>query len=177
MPAKRKVILYIAASLDGYIAKPDGDIRWLSQVEMPDEDYGYHAFIKTVDTIIMGRKTYDKVLTLVPEYPHLDKKSYIITRTAQSTEGNLVFYTGSLKGLVEELKSKPGKNIYVDGGGEIVNAMLEDGLIDEFIISVIPVLLGGGIRLFNAGWKEQKLQVLDCKGFQSGLIQMHYARV
>src|SRR5687768_2207279 len=114
----RKVILYIATSLDGFIAKPDGDINWLLQVEREDEDYGYYKFMNTVDTVIMGRKTYDKVLSIVPEYPHKEKKSYIITRTSRPSEGNLVFYTGDVKSLVEELKSKKGKNIYLDGGAE-----------------------------------------------------------
>lgn len=172
----RKVIVYIATSLDGMIARPDGDIRWLSLVEKPNEDYGYYKFIQNVDTIILGRKTYDKILTLVPEFPHKDKKSYIITRQERPAAGNAVFYTGTIASLVEELKEHPGKNIYVDGGAEIINAMLKDGLIDEFIISVIPVLLGEGIRLFTNGWNEQKLKLLSCKAFDTGLVQMHYAK-
>lgn len=175
--SSRKLILYIAMSLDGYIATPDGDLSFLDVVQQAGQDYGYHEFVQTVDTVIMSRKTYDKVLSMGYDYPHPDKKSYIITRTAQQDKGNVTFYTGSLKSLIRELKSGTGKNIYCDGGAEIVNILMKDNLIDEFVISIIPIFLGSGISLFNAGRPEQKLKLIHTKSFDTGLVQLHYIRL
>src|SRR4051812_24677761 len=93
---QRLVILYIAMSVDGYIAGENGDISWLSTVEIPGEDYGYGEFIKTVDTVIMGRKTYEKVLSFGIGFPHADKKCYVISRERKGVEENVTFYNGSL---------------------------------------------------------------------------------
>ncbi len=171
---ERNLILYIAMSLDGYIAKPDGDLSWLSVVEKEGEDYGYHKFVASVDTVIVGRKTYDKVLSMGFDYPHQDKISYIITRTPKASIGNIHFYTDDVRELVKKLKSVPGKNIYCDGGAEIVNLLLENNLFDELVISIIPVLLGSGIRLFKDGRPENKLQLVSSESFESGLVQVHY---
>lgn len=173
----RKVVLYIATSLDGYIATKDGDLNFLSSVEKEGEDYGYYDFVKSVDAVIVGRKTYEKVLSMGFDFPHTDKKAYIITRTPRPSIGSVQFYTGKLKSLVEELKSKEGKNIYCDGGAEIVNELMKHDLIDEYIISVIPVFLGDGIRLFKDGRSEQKLELLSAKSFDKGLVQLYYKRI
>ncbi len=120
MSNNRQVILYIAMSLDGYIAKPNDDLSFLSIVEKEEADYGYADFVSTVDTVILGRKTYDWVMKQVGEFQHADKNAYIITRTAKPTIGKTVFYTGDLTDLVIKLKSENGKNIFCDGGAEIV---------------------------------------------------------
>lgn len=172
----RKVILYIAMSLDGYIAKSDGDLGFLSIVEMHGEDYGYADFINTVDTVIVGRKTYDKVISMGFSAPYEDKDVYIITRTLRPSVGSVKFYSESLKDLIVNLRSRVGKNIFVDGGAEIVNALLYDNLIDEFYISVIPVFLGSGISLFKNGRPEIGLKLIDSKHFEKGLVQLHYIR-
>jgi len=151
METNRKVIVYIAESLDGYIAKPNDDLSFLSIVEQEGEDYGYHDFISDIDTVIMGRKTYDWVMTQVGTFPHTGKETYIITRTARPAIDKTKFYTGDLKALVLQLKNSNGKNIFVDGGASIVNELLKENLIDEFYISMIPVLLGDGVSLFNDG--------------------------
>lgn len=174
MTNDRKVILYIATSLDGYIAKPNDDLSFLSIVEQEGEDYGYADFIKSVDTVILGRKTYDWVVTQVPEFLHEDKDTYIITRAPRPGKGKINFYTGDLKELVLRLKSEQGKNIFIDGGAEIVNELLKQKLIDEFIISVIPILVGNGTRLFKDGRPEQSLKFVDVRKFDTGLIQVHY---
>lgn len=174
---KRKVIVYIAASLDGYIAKNDGDISWLSIVESTGVDYGYKEFIDSIDTVIMGRKTYEKVLTLTEQYPHADKISYIISRKVkQSTKSNLIFHNDPVK-LVNDLIQIEGKSIFVDGGAEIVQCLLEQRLIDEIIISIIPILLGSGIRLFRDTLPEQHIQLLRADSYDSGLVQLHYCIV
>ncbi|MEY3411493.1 MAG: dihydrofolate reductase family protein [Bacteroidota bacterium] len=171
---ERNLILYIAMSLDGYIAKLDGDLSWLSAVEKEGEDYGYHKFVASVDTVIVGRKTYDKVLSMGVDYPHQDKMSYIITRTPNASLGNIHFYTEDVTELVKKLKAMPGKNIYCDGGAEIVNLLLNNNLFDELVISIVPVLLGGGIELFKPGRPENKLQLVSSQAFESGLVQVHY---
>lgn len=174
----RKVIVYIAASIDGYIAREDGNIDWLSVVEMPDEDYGYKAFTETIDTVIMGRKTYEKVLSFGIPYPHADKKSYIITRTlTQSPQPEIIFYDGNVADLISQLKSESGKNIFIDGGAQLVHSLLREQLVDELIVSTIPVLLGGGIRLFQGGFPEQKFHTINAQSFSSGLVQVHYSRL
>ena len=163
-------------SLDGYIAKPDGDLGFLSIVEQEGEDYGYADFVKTVDTVIVGRKTFDKVRSMDYEFPYSDKDAYIITRTSRPLVGTVKFYTGSLHELVTRLKSETGKHIFVDGGAEIVNELLKEDLIDEFYISVIPVLLGDGIPLFKSGRPEIGLKLISSKSFDKGLVQLHYMR-
>lgn len=172
----RKVILYIASSLDGYIAKPNDDLSFLSVVQQDGEDYGYADFVKSVDTVILGRKTYDWVMTQVSEFPHAGKNSFIITRAARPNIGKINFYTGKLKDLISTLKAEQGKNIFIDGGAEIVNELLKENLIDEFIISVIPILVGNGTKLFKDGRPEQKLELVSTKQFDKGLMQLHYKR-
>jgi len=173
----RKVILYIATSLDGYIAKPNDDLGFLSIVEKEGEDYGYADFIKTVDAVIVGRKTYDKVLSMGFDFPHTDKDAYIITRTTRPSIGSVKFYTGDLKSLVDKLKSENGKNIFCDGGSEIVHELLKNDLIDEFIISIIPILVGNGTKLFKDGRPEQLVELISTKQFEKGLTQLHYKRI
>jgi dihydrofolate reductase len=172
----RKLILYIAASADGYIAQPNDDLGFLSMVEQEGQDYGYADFIKTVDAVIVGRKTYDKVLSMGFDFPHADKDAYIITRTARPAIGNIKFYTDDLQTLVERLKSEAGKNIFCDGGAEIVHELFKLNLIDEMILSIIPIFVGNGTKLFKDGRPEQKLELVSTKQFEKGLVQLHYKR-
>jgi len=173
----RKVILYIATSLDGYIATENDNLDFLSMVEKEGEDYGYATFMDTVDTVIVGRRTYDKVLSMGYDFPHANKNAYIITRTPRPAIGSVQFYTDDLATLVNNLKSQEGKNIFCDGGAEIVHELLKNNLIDEFKISIIPILLGSGIRLFKDGRPELKLELIATKQFDTGLTQLHYKRI
>ncbi len=170
----RKVILYIACSLDGFIAKPGDDLSFLDLVAKEGEDYGYKEFTNTVDTVIMGRRTYEWVMSQVDEFPHADKESFIITREMRESIGNVHFYSDDLEALVIRLKQKKGKNIFVDGGAEVVRMMMERHLLDELTLSIIPVILGGGIRLFSSGIPEKGLELKSTKVFESGLVQLHY---
>lgn len=174
MTKSRKVILYISMSLDGYIATKDNSLEFLSMVEQKDEDYGYNDFVKSVDTVIIGRKTYEKVIAMGYKYPHTDKDVYIITRNERPSIGKFKFYTGGLTQLVYSLKNQLGKNIYCDGGAEIANELIKNNSVDEYIISVIPILLGDGIRLFKDGRPEEKLELVSTKQFDKGLVQLHY---
>lgn len=172
----KNVVLYIAMSLDGYIATKENDISFLSMVEQEGEDYGYSAFLDRVDTVIIGRKSYEKVLEMGFDYPHVDKEVYILTRTPKAAVGNFKFYTGDIDQLIADLKGRSKKNIYCDGGAQVVNLLLKSDLIDEYIISIVPLLLGDGIRLFKDGGIEHKLQLVSSKAYEKGLVQLHYVR-
>ena len=175
MKPERKVILYIASSLDGYIAKPNDDLSFLSRVQQEGQDYGYAKFIDNVDTVILGRKTYDWVMKQVKEFPHAQLDSYIITRTPRQDIGKIKFYTGNLKELVLRLKQERGKNIFIDGGAEIVNELLKEKLIDQIYLSIVPILLGDGVRLFKDGLPGQNL--MSRKKFTLIDFIMHYGFV
>lgn len=174
----RKLSLFIATSLDGYIAKPNDDLSFLSMVEKEGEDYGYAKFTDTIDTILIGRKTYDYVVKAIGanHYDNGQRDIYVITRTERPPTGRTIFYTGNLAELVNRLKTEPGKNIYCDGGAELIHELLEEDLIDEMIISIIPVLLGNGIRLFKDGRPEHPLELLSTQSFDTGLTELHYKR-
>lgn len=165
-------------SLDGYIAKPNDDLSFLTLVEKAGEDYGYAAFTDTIDTLIVGRKTYDYVLKEIgpSHYDNGDRDVYVITRHPKASVGRTTFYTGSLAELVESLRSRAGKNIYCDGGAEVIDELLKLDLVDEFIISIIPILVGGGVRLFKDGRPEQTLEFISARSYETGLTQLHYRR-
>lgn len=172
----RKISLFIAMSLDGYIAKQNDDLSFLKLVEKEGEDYGYAEFNAGIDTIIIGRKTYDYVIKEIGDshYDNGTRDVYVITRTEKPPAGRTIFYTGSIVKLIKKLKSEDGMNIYCDGGAEIINELLLHNLIDEFTISIIPILLGGGTRLFKDGRPEEKLEFISVKTFETGLTQLYY---
>lgn len=172
----RQVLLYIAASLDGYIAKQDGNIEFLNMVEQAGEDYGHAEFTQQVDTIIWGRKTFDKVLSIDEKYLYRDKNVYVISRQRKGKFEH-INYRDDVVQLINELKQKPGKNIYCDGGGEIVYELLQHDLLDTIIVSVIPHLLGDGVRLFKDGRPEQGLKFKRSITYPSGLVQLWYSRL
>ena len=174
----RKLSIFIATSLDGYIAKPNDDLSFLKTVEKDGEVYGYAAFTSTIDTLILGRKTYDYVLKEIgaAHYDNGQRDVYVITRTERPNTGRTIFYTGNLIELVKQLKTEQGNNIYCDGGAEVINELLNNDLIDELIISIVPILVGDGVRLFKDGRPEQQLELLHTKTFDTGLIQLHYIR-
>lgn len=174
MKKQRKVVLYIAMSLDGFIADKNDGLDFLNTVQIEGEDYGYNAFIESVDTVIIGRKTFDKVVSLGVERPHSDKRVYIISRTNKPVEAPYHYFQGDLRKLIAELKSKDGLDIFCDGGAEVVTHLLEQKLIDEMVISIIPTLLGDGIRLFKEGRPLQEIKLVSTQNFESGLVQLRY---
>jgi dihydrofolate reductase len=171
----RKLILYISCSLDGYIAGPNDDLSFLNLMQLEGEDYGYQAFVDSVDTVIVGRRTYDWVVNQGYDFPHTDKECYILSSQPRQKQGSLTFYQGDLKELVQRLKSSnSSKHIFCDGGAQVVHQLLAAQLIDEIILSVVPVLLGAGTRLFNDDRPQQTLELLSSKSYESGLLQLHY---
>ena len=113
-------------SLDGYIAGKNDELDFLKQVEIFGEDYSYAQFIETIDTVIMGRKTYEIVLSFGIDFPHTDKKSYILSRTSREKDANITFYNGNVNTLINDLKKTDGKNIFIDGGAEVVHSLLKN---------------------------------------------------
>lgn len=175
---KRKVILYISMSLDGFIATKEDDLSFLSIVEKEGEDYGYAKFSKQIDTYIVGRKTYDKVIELVGHFPAAeDYDCYIITRQNIPNRENVTFYNEDIFELVEMLKAQEGKHIYCDGGGEIVKLLMDYDLIDEYIVSIIPIILGDGKRLFVGDTLRRNLKLVSSKEYDTGLVQLSYQRI
>lgn len=170
--------LFIAMSVDGFIAKPDDDLTFLNIVEKAEEDYGHTAFLETVDTILIGRKTYDYVERAigVSYYTDGQRTVYVATRTLKGSIGNLHFYSGDIVELVKKLKATNAKDIYCDGGGELIYTLLQHDLIDEMTISVIPILVGEGTRLFREGRPEQRLSLVSATPYDTGLVQLHYRR-
>lgn len=174
----RKIKLFIAVSLDGYIAKTNDDLSFLKLVEKEGEDYGYEEFTSEIDTVIIGRKTYDYVLKEIgaSHYDNGQRDVYVITRTERPQIGRTIFYTGNIPELIKRIRTVKGKNIYCDGGAEIINELLKNSLIDEFTISVVPILLGNGTRLFKNERPEQILELNSVKTFETGLAQLNYKR-
>lgn len=171
----RTLFLYIASSLDGFIARPDGDISWLESVEKQGQDYGYAEFMKKIDTVIWGRKTYEKIVSFGGDFIPKDKKCYVITSQQLTQNQGVSFYNGNLENLILELKNqKSEQHIFCDGGAELINNLLKSQLIDRLIVSIIPILLGNGIRLFGTENPEKKLRLLHCQSFESGLVQVEY---
>ncbi len=173
----RKLILYIATSLDGYIAREDGNIDWLSIVEDKNEDYGYKKFLSSIDTVIMGRKTYDMVLSF-GEFPYPDKKCFVVTRTERPPDRWVNFWSKDVSELLSTIRRKDGLNIWLVGRGELIHEFIHEfstkNLIDEYIVSIIPIILGSGIPLFRSGEPEVRLGLLGSSVFPSGLIQLIY---
>lgn len=172
----RKLVIYIASSVDGYIAQPNDDLSFLKRVEKEGEDYGYAEFIRNIDTIVLGRTTYDWVSKNAPGH-YGEKRTFVITHQESPAEGNVTFYSGNLKELVQKLKEEDSeKHIFCDGGSSIINQLLKEDLVDELTISFIPVLLGEGVRLFPDGRPEQVLELQSAKSFDTGLVQLYYHR-
>jgi dihydrofolate reductase len=168
------IILYIAMSLDGFIARKNGSIDWLSPYEKGQEDYGYLEFLKKIGTIIMGNTTYEQVLSS-GEFPYKDKDCFVFTRNRKKiTDEHVTFVNKSAKDLIDQLNLEDNENVWLVGGASIVDEFLKFDLIDEFIITVIPILLGEGIPLFKGKSNEKGLKLIDLKSFDPGLVQLHY---
>lgn len=170
-------ILYIASSLDGFIAKPDGNLDWLTGFPPPQQgDYGYQALLERIGTIIMGRKTYDELLGFGIEWPYMGFETFVITSqpglAIQSPDTFLV--TSNLKEFMLELKSAVEKDIWIVGGGALISSLLKDQLIDEMILSVIPKIIGNGIPLFPGPLPESEWILRESEAFSTGLVNLYY---
>jgi dihydrofolate reductase len=175
----RKVKLYIASSFDHFIARANGDISWLELPEyaIKGEDYGYEAFLKTIDTTLMGHTTYKIVEGFDMPWPYEGFNNYVFTTNRELTSNNHVqFIHEDLATFVRQLKYQDGKDIWLVGGGQINQMLLNYNLIDEMIITFMPIMLGHGVRLFHGVVKEKKLNLIDSKHFPNGVLQLKYVR-
>ena len=165
--------VFIAASLDGFIARRDGGIDWLSIVEAPGEDYGYSKFFDDVGALILGRRTYDTVLGF-SSWPYGDKPCVVFThRPPPEARHRERFHAGAPEPLLAELHEAGVRRVYVDGGA-LIRSFLRAHLVDDITLSVIPVVLGDGIPLFGDGIPERRLRLAGGQAFASGLVQLRY---
>lgn len=172
------VILFTASTLDGYIARPDGNLDWLNSRPEPAEgDYGYAALLKSVGSIVMGRRTYEEVLGFGVPWPYEEYRTFIMTRRPDfqpSTPGTFVLPDGIEECLKQEQAG--GKDVWLVGGGEVNTEFLNRGLVDRMCITVVPVILGEGIPLFAGKPRETEWTLAEVKGFDTGLVNLVYDR-
>ena len=167
----RKVILMVAVSLDGYIEGPNGEYDWC----YTDQDYGMKDFFKSVDAVFLGRKSYE--LTLTAEggtdwMPKMDQ--YVFSNTLKEVKDDSILISGDIREQVEKIKNGQGKDIWMFGGASLTESLMNDGLIDEFILAVHPILLGSGKQLFHGIKGRIHLELIKSKQYNTGLVSLHY---
>lgn len=174
----RKVILFIAMSLDGYIADSNGGVDWLSGQGNDDENIDvYSEFVKDIDTVLMGWNTYHQVVTeLSPtEWVYKDFTTYVFTHREEKSSEQIRFISENPITLLNQLKEEDGKDIWICGGANLIQQLMNEDIIDKYYISVIPTLLGTGIRLFENVEKEIKLKLCETKTY-NGITDLVYVR-
>ena len=174
MTPARKIIVHIATSADGYIARPDGELEWLTSRPKPADFYGVAAFMQTIDTKILGRKTYEMGLRLGGRFG--SGRTIVFTRQPppeQSPPG-VEFASEAIAPFVSRLRAQPGKDIWLMGGGEVIASFLDEGAVDEFVLTVTPVFIGEGIPLLARRHRHITLDLLSTQRFDDGVVQLHY---
>lgn len=180
MKGPRKIIVYIAASADGYIARPDGNIDWLNR-RPRNVDYGLRAFYPTIDTILLGRKTYEWGLDYQKKKGRkggmYDTKlaNYVFSRTPPKlAEPGVEFVSEPVKAFARRLRTTPGKHIWMMGGGELIASFLDAGEIDEFDIHVLPTFIGEGIPLVAPRHRDVALRLRSARQYPDGVVRLRY---
>ena len=180
MVRKRKIIVYIATSADGFIARPDGSVDWLDRPR-PKGNYGMGAFYKSIDTILWGRKTCDMALDFQKKGAagtafDTRVKNYVFTRgpLASPAPAGVEFVNEPIKAFTTRLREKKGKDVWMMGGAGIIASFLDAGEIDEFVIIVIPTFIGEGISLIAPGRRAVPLRLVSCTKFTDGVVKLHY---
>ncbi len=178
--AERSVVLYLALTIDGYIARQNGSLDWLPGAEdgpvddSPSEDFGYGALEGRIDTAIFGRRTFAQVKAMGHD-PNPDKTRYVFSRNPVDFDG-VIGWSDSAQALIDELRSKPGKDIWLVGGANIADEFLRADLVDEIILTVFPLLLGSGIPLFMSGRPEAQFKLKSTESYSAGIVSLHYIR-
>jgi len=172
---KRRIIVNIATSADGYVARPDGNLDWLTERPAPKGFYGLPAFERSIDAKILGRKTFDWSLRMGARFG-AGAAHYVFSRRPPpaSIPAGVHFVTESIGVFAERLRTQTGKNIWMMGGGGIIGSFLDEDAIDEFIITVLPTFIGEGIPLLAPRHREVALRLLGVKQFPDGVVQLHY---
>jgi dihydrofolate reductase len=174
-----KVILYIACSIDGFIAKADGNLEWLNSIPNPDNiDHGYSDFLKGISIIIMGRRTYSEVLGFGIDWPYSDRITYVVTNndSFKIETPETYILKGNIVETVNKFKLKSRKDIWLVGGGQLVTFFLNNNLIDKMIISFIPTILGQGIPLFPDKPKETMWNLINNIAYSTGIVTLTYEK-
>jgi dihydrofolate reductase len=172
---QRKVIVHIGTSADGYIAGPDGDLEWLTSRPAPKGFYGIDAFMRSIDTMVLGRKTYEIGLRMGAKFesknPHL-----VFSRHPPPAEvpAGVQFVNDAIGPFVRRLREQPGKDVWLMGGGELIASFLDEQAIDEFVVSVVPVFIGDGIPLIARRHRHVPLDLQSVERFEDGVVQLHY---
>lgn len=169
-----KVILYIASSLDGKIARENGSVDWLPPVEKDGEDYGYKDFYHSIDALVMGSKTYEQVLDF-GDWPYKGKPSYVFShRKLRSNRKDIIFTKSRPDRVIDDLVKQGSKKIWLLGGAKLTADFLKLQLIDDYIIFIVPVILGRGIPLFLPSAPKNRLKLMERLSYGSGLIRLKY---
>jgi dihydrofolate reductase len=174
-----KTVLYIATSLDGFIARPDGNLDWLTSVPNPQTgDYGYAELLNSIRTTIMGRKTYDEIIGFGVDWPYTKLNSFVITRNKDLKIQSPDTYalTENLKDFFTDLKKKTEKDIWLIGGGQLITTFITEGLLDKMIITIIPKIIGEGLPLFADKPKETNWKLTEAKSFDTGVVNLTYEK-
>jgi dihydrofolate reductase len=173
MSAERKLVLFIATSLDGYIATADDSLEWLFKVE-GEGDNGYSEFYETVDTVLMGRRTYEWMMDKVEgNFPYANKACYVFSKSQSGKTENVEFVNDDVVAFTKKIKGLDGKNIWLVGGGNLLHSFIKERLVDEIIITLAPTLIGQGIPLFNKNNFEQELKLKKVRTFNQ-FVELHY---
>ena len=173
MMSQRKLVLYIASSLDGYIATDEHNLDWLFAVEGGGDD-GYSTFYDTVDTVLIGRITYDWIIEHEKgDFPYKGKECYVFSRTKKDDNKHVTFICEDVVQFSKDLKNKNGKSIWLVGGGNLLNTFVKEKLVDELIIAIAPVLLGKGIPLFRDNSFQTPLS-LKSVNRSNQFVELHY---
>lgn len=174
-PKRRNVIVHIGTSADGFIARPDGDLEWLTSRPAPKGFYGMGDFIKTIDTKVIGRKTYEMSLQMGakfdPKNPHI---VFSRQRPPADVPSGVQFVNDPIGPFMRQLREQPGKNIWLMGGGDLIASFLDEQVIDEFVITVAPVFIGDGIPLIARRHRHVALDLESAESFENGVVQLHY---
>jgi len=175
MTALRKIIVNIATSADGYVARPDGDLDWLTERPAPKGFYGLPEFERSTGAKILGRKTFERSLELGARFTPNDVH-YVFSRRRPpvSAPPGVQFVTESIRDFAQRLRAEGGRNVWLMGGGDIIASFLDADAIDEFIIAVVPVFIGDGIPLMAPRHRAVPLVLLGVQQFPDGVVQLHY---
>jgi len=169
----RKIILYIATSVDGYIARLSGDLSWLPVPAA--EDHDYRDFYSSIHTLLIGHKTYEKALATFEEYPYFDKETFVFARSGVSHLAPTVNrVTGDAIKFVQTLKRKEGGDIWLVGGAQLIRSLFDAKLVDELRLFLIPALLGDGIPLFLKTEHAHRLSLNEIKSHPDGVAELRY---
>jgi len=171
---KRKVTVFIASSLDGYIATEDDSLDWLFKID-GEGDNGYSKFYETIDTIVLGRRTYDWIMNIEEDFPYKNKECYVFTHSKQEPTNHVTFVNDNVVKFINNLKDTEGKNIWIVGGGNLLSDFIKENLVDEFIITVAPIILGNGISLFKKHNIAIELKLKNIHRYNQ-FVELHYVK-